>query len=105
MATKPEGRYTSCRELAEDIERWLADEVVSAWEEPWTRTLLRWLTRHRTGVTGAAAAVLAGVVGLVAVLAVQTQAKNDRGGPTPGSPTHSSARRGPRTTWPPLTPS
>src|SRR5262249_37498548 len=33
-----------------------------------------WLTRHRTGVTGAAAAVLAGVVGLVAVLAVQTTA-------------------------------
>ena len=40
----------------------------------WTRTLLRWLTRHRTGVTGAAAAVLAGVVGLSAVLAVQSTA-------------------------------
>ena len=52
----------------------MADEPVSAWAEPWTRKLLRWLTRHRTGVTGAAAAVLAGVVGLSAVLAVQTQA-------------------------------
>ncbi len=47
---------------------------MTAWAEPWTRTLLRWLTRHRTGVTGAAAAILAGVVGLAAVLAVQTQA-------------------------------
>ena len=35
---------------------------------------MRWLTRHRTGVTGAAAAVLAGVVGLSAVLAVQARA-------------------------------
>ena len=52
----------------------MADEPVSAWAEPWTRKLLRWLTRHRTGVTGAAAAVLAGVVGLSAVLAVQARA-------------------------------
>ncbi len=64
MATKPEDRYASCRGLAEDLERWTADEPVSAWAEPWTRTLLRWLTRHRTGVTAAAAAVLVGVVGL-----------------------------------------
>ena len=52
----------------------MADEPVAAWAEPWTRKLLRWLTRHRTGVTGAAAAVMAGVVGLAAVLGVQAQA-------------------------------
>ncbi len=74
MATKPEDRYPTPKALADDLERWMADEPVSAWSEPWTRKLLRWLTRHRTGVTGAAAAVLAGVVGLSAVLAVQTQA-------------------------------
>jgi eukaryotic-like serine/threonine-protein kinase len=74
MALKPEDRYSSCRALADDIERWMADEPVSAWAEPWTRKMLRWLTRHRTGVTGAAAALLAGVVGLSAVLAVQARA-------------------------------
>jgi eukaryotic-like serine/threonine-protein kinase len=74
MATRPEDRYTSCRALADDVERWMADEPVSAWAEPLTRKLLRWLMRHRTGVTGAAAAVLAGVVGLSAVLAVQARA-------------------------------
>jgi serine/threonine-protein kinase len=74
MATNPADRYASCRELADDLERWMADEPVAARREPWSRTLLRWLTRHRTGVTGAAAAVLAGVVGLLAVLAVQTSA-------------------------------
>ena len=76
MATKPEDRYASCRALAEDVERWMADEPVTAYPEPWTRTLIRWLTRHRTGVTGVAAAVLAGVVGLAAVLAVQTRANS-----------------------------
>ncbi len=74
MANQPGDRYPSCRALADDVERWMADEPVSAWAEPWTRKLLRWLTRHRTGVTGAAAAVLAGVVGLSAVLAVQARA-------------------------------
>ncbi len=74
MALKPEDRYSSCRALAEDIERWMADEPVSAWAEPWTRKMLRWLTRHRTGVTAAAAALLAGMVGLSAVLAVQARA-------------------------------
>src|SRR5262249_35309722 len=72
MAPKPEDRYASCRALAEDIERWMADEPVTAWKEPRARTLLRWLTRRRTAVTGTAAAVLVGVAGLVAVLAVQS---------------------------------
>ena len=74
MATKPEDRYAGCRGLADDVERWMADEPVTAYPEPWSRTLVRWLTRHRTGVTGLAAAVLAGVVGLAAVLVVQSRA-------------------------------
>src|SRR5262245_28318682 len=43
MATKPEERYGSCRALADDVERWMADEPVSAWADPWTRRLVRWL--------------------------------------------------------------
>jgi eukaryotic-like serine/threonine-protein kinase len=74
MATESGGRYSSCRALAEDVERWMADEPVSAWAEPWTRRLARWLSRHRTGVTAAAAFLLAGVAGLGAVLAVQSAA-------------------------------
>jgi serine/threonine-protein kinase len=71
MTTQSEDRYATPRALADDLDRWMADEPVTAWREPWTRKLLRWVTRNRTGVTGAAAAVLAGVVGLCAVLAVQ----------------------------------
>jgi serine/threonine-protein kinase len=77
MATKPEDRYPSCRALAEDIERWMADEPVSAWREPLSRRARRWAKRNRTVVTTAAVALVAGVVGLAAVLVVQTQAKAD----------------------------
>jgi tetratricopeptide (TPR) repeat protein/tRNA A-37 threonylcarbamoyl transferase component Bud32 len=71
MATKPIDRYASCRALADDVERWMANEPVSAYREPWTRALLRWLTRHRTGVTAAAAAGLSGLVGLTVLAAQQ----------------------------------
>ncbi|MFO0887634.1 MAG: serine/threonine-protein kinase [Isosphaeraceae bacterium] len=79
MATKLDGRYGSCRALADDVERWLADEQVEAYPEPWTRTLTRWLVRHRTGVTAAAAALLMGFAGLGGVAAVQSRARAELG--------------------------
>jgi eukaryotic-like serine/threonine-protein kinase len=48
MALRPEDRYGSCRALADDIERWMADEPVSAWREPFTGRARRWAGRHRT---------------------------------------------------------
>ena len=74
MATDPRNRYASCRALADDVERWTADEPVAAWREPWSRALVRWLTRHRTGVTAAGAALLAALAGLAAVLGVEARA-------------------------------
>src|SRR5262249_26380055 len=75
MATKPEDRYGSCRALADDIERWMADEPVTSWTEPWTRTLFRWLTRHRVGVAAAAAAGLVALVGLASVAVTQARGR------------------------------
>jgi serine/threonine-protein kinase len=75
MATKPVDRYGSARALADDIERWMADEPVVAWTEPWTRTVLRWLARHRVGVTAAAAAGLVALVGCASVAATQAQGR------------------------------
>jgi serine/threonine-protein kinase len=77
MATNPDNRYASCRVLADDIERWMADEPVSAWREPLSLRARRWAKRNRTAVTTAAVALVAGVIGLSAVLLVQTQAKAD----------------------------
>ena len=73
---KPEDRYATCRALADDVERWMADEPVSAWREPFSRRARRWAGAEPHGGDRGGAAV-AGVVGLAAVLGVQTQAKAD----------------------------
>ena len=77
MAPKPEDRYGSCGALAEDIERWMADEPVIAWREPFSRRARRWARRNRTVMTAVAVALVAGVVGLVAVAGIQARANRD----------------------------
>jgi serine/threonine-protein kinase len=76
MARKPEDRYASCRALADDVERWMADEPVAAWREPISRRVRRWMQRNRTAVAAAAVALVAGVIGLAAVAGVQAQANS-----------------------------
>ena len=63
-----------CRALADDVERWMADEPVTAWREPRSRRARRWARRNRTAVTSLAAAVLVALGGTAVVLAVQTRA-------------------------------
>ena len=77
MSPRPEDRYASSRALAEDVERWMADEPVSTWREPASRRTRRWARRHRSAVTAAAACVLMSLVGTAAVLAVQARANRD----------------------------
>jgi serine/threonine protein kinase/tetratricopeptide (TPR) repeat protein len=77
MAGEPERRYATPRLLAEDIERCMADEPVTAYREPVSRRARRWAMRNRTAVATAVVAFGAGVVGLAAVLVVQTRAKAD----------------------------
>ena len=48
MARVPTDRYVSSRSLADDIERWLADEPVTALQESIVARLARWTRRHRT---------------------------------------------------------
>jgi serine/threonine-protein kinase len=64
MAVKADDRYAGCRALAEDIERWMADEPVSAHREPRAARLGRWVRRHKPAVAGAAALLLTAVVAL-----------------------------------------
>ncbi len=74
MATAPADRYASCRALAEEVERWMADLPVTAYREPLARRARRWAKQNRTAVTGSVVALVVGVIGLSAVLAVQTRA-------------------------------
>ncbi|MGZ3382263.1 MAG: serine/threonine-protein kinase, partial [Isosphaeraceae bacterium] len=64
MALRPDDRYPSAGTLAHDIERWLADEPVSAFREPWPARLARWARRHRPLITGMAALLVTAVVAL-----------------------------------------
>jgi serine/threonine protein kinase len=45
MALNPEDRYASASDLAEDLERWMADEPVVAYPEGVSARLRRWF-RH-----------------------------------------------------------
>ena len=71
MQLKPEDRYASVRELADDVEHWLADEPVSAWPEPWTARASRWVRRHRAAVTAGSVALLLAIAALLVILAIE----------------------------------
>jgi serine/threonine-protein kinase len=64
LVKKPEVRYSSARELAQEVQRWLADEPVHAYAEPWTLQARRWLRRHRPVVAAAGALLVTAVVAL-----------------------------------------
>ena len=77
MALRPEARYPSASAIARDIERWLAEEPVSAWSEPPALRARRWLRRHRTWLTAGAVAVVVALVALVATVTVQGRANRE----------------------------
>jgi len=64
MARKPVDRYGTARELANDVERYLADERVEAYAEPWLSRGWRWTRHHRTLVMSLMAAATVAVVAL-----------------------------------------
>ncbi len=66
MAQRPGDRYSTASELAEEIDRWLADDPVAAYREPAPARLARWGRRHKPVVAGAAALLLTAVVALSA---------------------------------------
>ncbi len=75
MALQPEKRYPSAESLAVDVERWLADEPVSAWREPMTIRVRRWMRRHRTLMTATAVAGAMALIALTGIAAVESQAR------------------------------
>ena len=64
LAREPKQRYASARELAGEIEHWLADEPVRAWREPVSVRAGRWARRHKPMLTAAAALLVTAVVAL-----------------------------------------
>jgi tetratricopeptide (TPR) repeat protein len=64
IGLRPEDRYESAEHLKSDVERWLADEPVTAWREPFAVRARRWMRRHRTMVSTAAAVLVFGSIAL-----------------------------------------
>jgi serine/threonine-protein kinase len=64
MAARPEQRYATARSLAQEVQRWLADEPVEAYREKGSDRARRWGRRHRSVVSGAVVLLLSCVVGL-----------------------------------------
>ena len=85
MAKQPEDRYGSPKALADDVERWMADEPVVSYREPASARLARWARRHKPIVAGAAALLVTALAALTAGIVLLGA---------------SSARRSPSGTWP-----
>ena len=64
LAVRPEDRFHSAQVLAADVEHYLADELVSAYREPWLDRARRRSRRHRTLVTSVAAVLVFGLTAL-----------------------------------------
>jgi serine/threonine-protein kinase len=74
MGQRPEERYATPAALAQDVERWLADEPVSAYREPWRTRAGRWMRRHQALASGGAALLLSSALGLgLGLWAVQAE--------------------------------
>jgi serine/threonine-protein kinase len=77
LAKEPEARYRSAKELAQEVERWLADEPVAAYPEPWRERARRWVGRHRLLLTATVAGLLVATLSL-AVATILLRAANAR---------------------------
>jgi serine/threonine-protein kinase len=77
LAKDPAARYPTAAALADEVRRWLADEPVAAYRESWAARARRWLGRHRTLVTAAAAALLVAVLSLGTATALLAGANRD----------------------------
>jgi serine/threonine protein kinase len=78
MEKNPAQRYTSAKDLARDIERYLADEPVSVYREPVSVRAGRFVRRHRTAVSVATATLFFLTAGAVVGLFLWQSARDKR---------------------------
>ena len=70
-------RYTTAAELAQEVQRYLADEPVKAYAEPWTSRVLRWGRHHKTAVSAAAALLVTATIALAVSTVLVTNEKKE----------------------------
>ncbi len=77
LAKGRDDRYQTAGDLAREVQRYLGDEPVLAYPEPWTTRALRWSRKHRSAVAAAAACLVA-AVGLLSVSTILIGRERDR---------------------------
>jgi hypothetical protein len=72
LAKAPTERYPTCRELADDLQRWLRGDAISARPEAFWEPAWRWSRRHRlpAALVVAVVVLLAGIAAISSALAV-----------------------------------
>lgn len=86
MARRSANRYATAADLAKDVDRWLADEPVSAAPDPLPVRARRWARKHPRSMASMAATLLVGLAALTVGLAAvererkQTAAERDEKG-------------------------
>ena len=75
MRLDPAERYPSALALAEDLERWMADQPVGVYADPLSTRLLRWSRHHRSLVAASLALLVTSVLGLSVATAVVNEQK------------------------------
>jgi tetratricopeptide (TPR) repeat protein len=66
LAKQPAARYAAAKDCAAEVQRWLADEPVTAYRDPLRTRARRWASCHRPLVSAVAVLLVAGLVGLSA---------------------------------------
>lgn len=70
LAKEPSNRYATTRELADDVEAWLADAVVSSYPEPFIPRVKRWIKQHQALAAAAAVLVVTSTMGLAVISSI-----------------------------------
>jgi tRNA A-37 threonylcarbamoyl transferase component Bud32 len=77
MAPAPGDRYGTALELAADVERWLSDEPVTVYRDPFPARAARWARRNPARVAVTVTALLGGLAAAVAIAVVIQGAKKE----------------------------
>lgn len=75
LALQRQHRYQTASALADELERWLADDPVVAYPEPLAKRASRWVRKHRVLVTTMTGILITSTIALAAV-AVMVQGQN-----------------------------
>ncbi len=70
LATEPKERFGSPQSLADDVERFLADEPVAAHAEPIAVRTRRWMRKHPRTVAALSATLMVGLTSAIIIAAV-----------------------------------